>query len=429
MSTDVTLTPSQLSRTLFLTGVIARRSMFIWGPPGIGKSEIVKQFSEENGYEFIDIRLSQIEPTDLRGIPLPHDVVDPETGLITAKEVKWSVPTIFPRDPNAKAVIFLDEFNSAIPVCQAAAYQLVLDRKLGEYEVPENCLIIAAGNRETDGGVTFRMLTPIANRFVHFNLEPNFDDWQRHALLSGYDSSVIGYLTSHRDQLFKFDSKTATRAWQSPRSWKFVSDLRLAAKSYSEVLAARANELFPMEDAAGVPLQGLEAEKQRTARAEFMANYTCSADQERNTLSKSVIGAVGTVGVDFMSFLDLSDKLPALSDIMSGKVKELPKLDSSTKIPLMYSLTTSLCSFLRESLAKGKDVSSTEEERAKAMDAFYKDANTFLTFAMKNFEDEVCVMAAKTAVGVFHLPIANATKVPSFTEFKDRFGKYMGLRS
>jgi MoxR-like ATPase len=148
------------------------RPIFLWGAPGIGKSDIIKQLGDELGREVIDIRLPLWEPTDIKGIPF----FNPET-----KTMEWGPPSELPMDPDSKAIIFLDELNAAPPAVQAAAYQLVLNRRVGTYVLPKGVSIVAAGNRETDKGVTYRMPAPLANRFLHLELKVNFDDWQEWA--------------------------------------------------------------------------------------------------------------------------------------------------------------------------------------------------------------------------------------------------------
>ena len=113
-------------------------------------------------------------------------------------------------------VLFLDEMNQAPQSVQAAAYQLILNRRLGTYTLPDNVLIVAAGNRESDRGVAYRMPSPLANRFVHLEMGVDFDDWQVWALENKIHSDVVGYLTSNKMDLFNFDPKTASRAFATP---------------------------------------------------------------------------------------------------------------------------------------------------------------------------------------------------------------------
>ena len=156
---------STLKKSL-ISMIDSKIPVFVWGNPGVGKSSIIKQIANDKAMEFIDLRLSLLDPTDLRGIPF-FDVNN--------KSAVWAKPEFLP-DTNSLAygILFLDEINSAPPTVQAAAYQLILDRKIGEYTLPVNYAIVAAGNYESDRGVTYRMPTPLANRFVHLDFELPF---------------------------------------------------------------------------------------------------------------------------------------------------------------------------------------------------------------------------------------------------------------
>jgi len=145
--------------------LIKKRPIFLWGPPGIGKSDVVHQIAESLEAHVIDVRLSLWEPTDIKGIPY----FDSNAGTMV-----WAAPGELPNEELASQhkniVLFLDEMNSAAPAVQAAAYQLILNRKVGTYRLPDNVMIVAAGNRESDKGVTYRMPAPLANRFVHLEM-------------------------------------------------------------------------------------------------------------------------------------------------------------------------------------------------------------------------------------------------------------------
>lgn len=187
-------------------------AMFVWGSPGIGKSDAFKQAAARLDRELIDVRASQWDAVDTRGIPT---VVDGRTS--------WAIPDLFPTDPDSRAVIFLDELNSAAPAVQAALYQLVLDRRLGEYVVPEGVMIAAAGNLETDRGVVHKMPTPLKDRFFHYLLEPDANAWQSWAMGAGIHTSVIAFVRFRPDLLHHWDANSASPAQATPRSWEFVS--------------------------------------------------------------------------------------------------------------------------------------------------------------------------------------------------------------
>ncbi len=187
--------------------------VFVWGSPGIGKSSIIKQIATDRGLEFVDLRLSLLDPTDLKGIPF----FDKDN-----HEAVWASPNFLPKEPNSKGVLFLDEINTAPPSVQASAYQLVLDRKVGDYQLPDGWSIVAAGNNESDRGVVYRMPPPLANRFVHLSMEVSFEDWKGWAYSSGIDSSIISFLHYDSTKLFDFDPSKNEKSFPTPRSWEYV---------------------------------------------------------------------------------------------------------------------------------------------------------------------------------------------------------------
>jgi len=307
------------------------RPVFVWGAPGIGKSDIVKQLADEQGREVVDVRLSLWEPTDIKGIPF----FDPE-----AHTMRWAAPSELPSDPDSTAILFLDELNSAAPATQAAAYQLILNRRVGTYILPKGVSIVAAGNRESDKGVTYRMPAPLANRFLHLELKSNFDDWQEWAVKNKIHEQVIGYVGYAKQDLYDFDPKSASRAFATPRSWSFVSDL--------------------LED----------------------------DDLSENTLTDLVAGAIGDgLAVKFMAHRKIANQLPRSEEILNGNVKKL----EIKEISAMYSLTISMCYELQTAHEK-KAVNWNDQ------------ADCFFRFMMDNFPTELVVMGAKVALTQYQLP-------------------------
>ncbi len=209
--------PAQLLRVLdreFLSTSEGHHTpVMLWGPPGVGKSQMVAQIAAAHGVPVIDIRLSQMEPSDLRGIPFRVE-----------DRVDWAVPAILPDTGRhgPRGILFLDEITSAPPAVSAAAYQLILDRRLGEYQVPDNWAIFAAGNRQGDRGVTYTMPAPLANRFSHFEVDVHLDDWVAWAYANGIDERVIAFLRFRPELLFDFDPAHNPVAFPSPRSWEFA---------------------------------------------------------------------------------------------------------------------------------------------------------------------------------------------------------------
>lgn len=187
--------------------------VMLWGPPGVGKSQMVAQTAKKKKVRMIDIRLSQLEPSDLRGIPFR-----------VGDAVEWATPTMLPHaDKHGQTgILFLDEITSAPPSVSAAAYQLILDRRLGDYQVPEGWAIFAAGNRQGDRGVTYTIPAPLANRFSHFEVDVNLDDWVTWAYANHIDDRVIAFLRFRPELLFDFDPAHNPVAFPTPRSWEFA---------------------------------------------------------------------------------------------------------------------------------------------------------------------------------------------------------------
>ena len=200
-----------------------KQPTFLWGAPGVGKSQVVAQLAKKHSLQLVDVRAVLLDPVDLRGIPRFD-----ESG-----NAVWSSPAFLPKDGNG--ILFLDELNTAPPLVQAACYQLILDRKLGEYILPDGWTIIAAGNRESDRAVTHRMPSALANRMVHLEFEPDLADWLLWADQSHIDSRLCAFLRFRPTLLHAFDPKKNEKAFPSPRSWEFVSRI-LSASPQPEVL-------------------------------------------------------------------------------------------------------------------------------------------------------------------------------------------------
>lgn len=205
------MTPAQLQA--YLNRLVKSQlpiSTMIWGAPGIGKSSIVAQVARKHQFDFVDVRLSQLAPTDLRGLPVAEDGIS-----------KWYPPEFLPRQ--GKGILFLDELNMAPPVMQGMAQQLILDRRVGNYEVPEGWFVWAAGNRKEDRASVFDMPSPLANRFLHLSVEPDFESFKAYALAKKLHEQVIAFLSFRTSLLHKLDPHQP--AWPSPRSWEMASRL------------------------------------------------------------------------------------------------------------------------------------------------------------------------------------------------------------
>ncbi len=217
-----------LALTAYLEALLAhalKLSVMIWGPPGIGKSSIVAQVAQRHGLDFIDVRLSQLAPTDLRGLP----VADVAAGLS-----RWLPPEFLPRQ--GQGILFLDELNLAPPAMQGMAQQLILDRRVGSYEVPAGWYIWAAGNRKEDRAAVFDMPAPLANRFLHLEAEADWESFKDYALARGVHEQVLAFLAFRPALLHQLDAQRP--AWPSPRSWVMASGLHHVGLAVEPVLGA-----------------------------------------------------------------------------------------------------------------------------------------------------------------------------------------------
>jgi len=353
---DARTVTSTQARKSVLKAFKVQRPLFLWGPPGIGKSELVEGITNELGGLMIDLRLGQMEPTDIRGIPFYNKDIG---------KMDWAPPVELPDEETASqypiVVLFLDELNSAAPSVQSAAYQLILNRRIGKYALPKNVVMVAAGNRESDKGVTYRMPTPLANRFIHQEMKVDFASYQNWAVMNGIHKDVVGYLSFAKQDLYDFDAKSASRAFATPRSWTFVSQL--------------------LDD----------------------------EDSDDDTLTNLIAGTVGEgLAVKFMAHRKVAGRMPRPEDILSGKVKEL----NVKEVSAMYSLVISMCYELKDA----KDIVDQKK--------FHEMADNFLSYMMANFETELTVMGARIALTTYDLPFL-PTKMKHFDEFHKRFGKYI----
>ena len=353
--------PSE-TKPIVLRAMKAKRPIFIWGSPGIGKSDLIQQIVDSgelgNAY-MIDMRLALMEPTDLRGYPFRN----PDTNTM-----EWAPAADLPTQELASQydhiILFLDELNSAPPSVQAAAYQLILNGKIGQYEMPSNVRIVAAGNKETDRGVTFRMPSPLANRFRHINMDVNFEDWSIWATEHKASPDVIGYLTYAKQDLFDFDPKTSSQAFATPRSWSFVSEI-------------------------------LNTE-----------GFDTASDYEQKA---EIAGAIGEgMAIKFCEHRKYVSKLPNPEDVLNGQVKKLDIKEKSAQ----YSFAIGLCYELAELYSK-------DDEKL-----FDKGVDYFFDFIMANFEPELVIFSAKTVLSDHDIDI-KPRKLQGKKEFKDRYWKYL----
>lgn len=284
--------------------------LMIWGAPGLGKSTIVKSIAKEMGIEFRDIRLAQIESVDLRGLPS----IDKENGTM-----KWNLPEFFPRDTESKGILFLDEISACPKDVAVAAYQLVLDRKIGDfYDVPKGWYIVAAGNRTSDRAVATTMPSALANRFLHLDVDADAEEWCDWGFKHDIHPSVIGFIKYRPNLIFSMTDENLERGFPTPRAWERVSTM---AKIYGNNI---------------------------------------------ELLRKIVYGLIGThCGIEFVEYFKMASKFDNVLSMMLGKTPiEIP-----TKSDEKYALASAVIYHTW----KGKD----DADKAARLGGMFKIANQF----------------------------------------------------
>ena len=270
-------------------------SVMLWGPPGVGKSQAIRQIAKniekrtDKKTKITDVRLLLFNPIDLRGIP---------TSNADKTLAVWLKPQIFQMDESKKVVniLFLDELSAAPQSVQAAAYQITLDRIIGEHKLPDNCIVIAAGNRVTDKSVAFKMPKALANRLCHLEIESNFDSWLRWAIFAGISPKITGFLSFRHNYLIENESTTDDLAFPTPRSWEMVS--KLLKLSNDDV-----KSIYPL-----------------------------------------ICGCVGSgVASEFSSWSNIYATLPSMDDIFHGRCNKVPSGSD-----VLYARVSSMSSYAKE---------------------------------------------------------------------------------
>ena len=270
-------------------------SVMLWGAPGVGKSQAIRQVAEKLKSEtgknvaVTDVRLLLFNPIDLRGIP---------TANADKTLAVWLKPKIFDMDEseNTVNILFLDEISAAPQSVQAAAYQITLDRVVGEHRLPDNCIVVAAGNRVTDKSVAYKMPRALANRLMHLGVDVKFESWREWAMQSGINDRVLGFLSYRPDLLIEEPKNPDELAYPSPRSWEMVSNIL----NYAESDPSKAFDL--------------------------------------------VAGVIGTgCAVEFRNWCKVYAILPSMEDIFAGKNPPVP---AATDV--LFALVSSMAVYARE---------------------------------------------------------------------------------
>lgn len=335
-----------------------KRPLFLWGQPGVGKSDLVADIAKEMDALLIDVRLPLWEPTDIKGIPYYNS---------TSNTMTWAPPSELPSEELAKqyktVVLFLDELNGAAPSVQAAAYQLILNRRVGTYKLPDNVVMVAAGNRESDKGVSYRMPKPLANRFIHYEIRVDFNDWVDWAVLNNIHPDVVGYLTFAKNDLNSFDPSSSERSFATPRSWAFVSEMLNDSEGFS-----------PEE------------------------------------ITDMVSGSVGEgIALKFNAHRAVSSQLPNPTLILQGKIKEL----KTKEISALYSLVTSMVYEMKTQYdVIGRDIEQEE---------FNDMLDNMVRFCMDNFPAEMTIMGIRVLVKQYNMKL-EFRKLKNSKEFQQKYG-------
>ncbi|MBR0056448.1 MAG: hypothetical protein IJP66_03890 [Kiritimatiellae bacterium] len=332
--------------------------LMVWGAPGLGKSTILRDAAREAGIGFIDVRLAQREPVDIRGLPVPGP-----------DGVKWLVSSDWPRDPQSRGIILFDEITAADRSLQVAAYEFILDRRLGElYRVPDGWYICAAGNRTGDRAVATTMSSALANRFLHVELGEDAESWAAWALRHAILPSVVGFIRFRPGLLFNQEGENLERGWPTPRAWERVSRML-------EVMAAEDEEL----------------------------------------VRHMVYGLVGNrAGVEFMEFRKMSATMDDVLAMMRDPSAEI-------KIPQKADMKYALCSAAAYHVWRGEDA----QDAARRLDGFYR-----LCIALSSDFASMLMMDAMTGTGLISDEEAcnRLFAHKSYKEWSEKHGKALNKR-
>lgn len=222
----VRLYPEQVAEALEQC-VVAQIPALLLGPPGIGKSDLTRQladklYGDHSPAHYRDVRLSQLDQVDVRGLPVPD---------LEARVTRWITPEWLPQD--GEGIFVWDEITSASPALQTVMYQAILDRRIGEYCFPDGWAQLACGNEEGDRAVVYRMSTALASRFLHLWMDTDHNSWSKWALANNVPTEVIAFIRARPELLHRFDPESPDPAFPCPRTWEMTGRLRARANGVS----------------------------------------------------------------------------------------------------------------------------------------------------------------------------------------------------
>lgn len=399
-STMIKVSPKAL-RKHALNCIQSQTPYFVWGNPGIGKSRILQALVERMGFHFEDIRLSQIESVDLRGLPAKQEratkveILNSEGKLELVDGIEttvaWAMPDFLRRakeqwDKYKKpTAFFFDELNSGSPATMAAAYQFINDRRIGCFELGAKDVVFAAGNLESDGGVTNSMPLPLANRFRHYLMDVNTEQWLNFASEAGMHPYVLAYLSIgsnggklqnfNVDQLLSSDEK----AFATPRSWEMLSKALYAAYGdYQPVVAVK-------------------------TLAEESDEFNVYDDDDKineNDISVIAASCVGSgIAVEFAGFVKEGMDLPKARDILEGKKLSV---NIKAKTSAQYFIANDCSHALKEMKTKLEEVKKESGDKSaeydKVLKSYVKSMENYILFAKEHFARELFVFGIITVM-------------------------------
>jgi ATPase family associated with various cellular activities (AAA) len=272
----------------------------LWGPCGVGKSSLVKQVAQDLKMPLIDLRLPQLEPPDIRGIPAPNH---------QSKKAEWFYPEYLP--DSGKGILFLDEIEKAPVAVKNAALQLILDREIGSYRLPDGWSIVAAGNREDDGCFSLPLGSALCNRMIHLNIEPDYEAWLGWARENNISNGILGYLAFRPDHLYTYNAGDV--AFPTPRSWEML------------------NTMLDGVDKVG----------------------------EQNELLRAVVG--DAVGLEYRTWLVVYKNVKVEDIVVKGKLPNFDEFEKGKEKSFMYAVTIAVAHYVE----KMKSFSGLEANIAK----------------------------------------------------------------